>query len=315
MTIRFMDGFDQFDRQDKLTDVLKTAGYEAEGNAAIVEGRTPIAHALQFEGRIKRIVQSRDPRVVIGFAYKATSAREPIVSIKDVCTLDWQKTVAIGGHLGEAIPLIRLWYYYELVIDKTAKTIQVYINNELDLTVPLPESAAFVTSFEIEWASTAESGSKHLDDFIVIDGQGDNVKDRVGPVSLSMRLPQTDAVTEFSPSKEGPLANMVNATPPTEGNYIQSNTSGAVATFISNADPGKGDVIAVGVVVRARKSDIDKRQMGMMVGTKEQRIEQIQTQLETTPTYSYATFERAPDGSAWTAATVQNTPFGVVVRP
>lgn len=316
--LKFMDGFEQFDGAgDKLVDALKSAGYTATGAVTIADGRKVPAKALAIDGAVGRTFTSAAQKVVIGFAYKGNSARSRIITIKDVVSLEWPDTVAIGSAKGTAIPLIDLWYYYELVINKTDMSVQVWINNELDLTAPLPQAAQFKQTYECSWGPAAQAdGTKSLDDLVFIDASTGKYTDRVGPVALSLRVPTEDVISEFSPSTGSAHYPLVSVLPPDDAKFVQSNQSGKMDTYRSGAAVPASGILAVGLTVRARKSDIDGRQMGMIVGDgKGVFKEVVQTTMDTVPTYNYAVFETAPNGSAWNTTAVQTTPFGVVVRP
>lgn len=313
--LKFMEGFDQFNGQTDVAAAMNTAGYVATGTPKIVEGRKPTTRCVEFEGTITRTFNTTEQLVVLAFAYNALKARADIVTIKDVMTLAWPDTLAIGNTKGVAIPLVKLWYYFEIAIDKVNKEIRVYINNELDFTAALPASATFLQDYEVTWAGAA-GDAKQLDDLVFIDSAAGKYRDRVGPVQLTLRLPTEDVVSEFSPASGSSHFPMVNKVPPTDENYIQSNVSGAVDTFRSTAPAADGTLLAVGMVVRARKSDIDARQFGMVIGDpKGVKKEVLQATMETTPTFSYAVFETDASGADWKNDTMQSTPFGVAVRP
>lgn len=310
-----MDGFDQFEGQTKMADALSMAGYETSGNVAMVNGRNQKTRALQFEGTIKRTFTSSENKVVFGFAYCANNDRSTIVTIKDLLTLEWPGAIQIGSVVGDAKPIIGIWYYYEIVVDKSSKEISVYINNELDLVASMPDSATFMRDFEVSFA--AGKSAKQIDDLVFIDSADGGAKDRVGPLAIGIRLPRADVVTDFSvPNENYHFAN-VNVLPPVSGAYIKSNVSKATDTFLSSDEIGDGTPVAVGMVVMAKKSDIDGRQLGMLVGdAKSGKVKEvIDTNLSTTDKFSYAVFETDPDGNAWTSQTIQSTPFGVRVRP
>lgn len=316
MSIKHMDGFDQFEGQSDVAAALSSAGYEATGNTNIVVGRTAKTRCVQFEGSIKRSFTSNANLVVLGFAYCATAARSQILVIKDMLTLDWPGSIQIGGVTGEAKPIVGVWYYYEIVIDKNSHEIRVYINNELDLVASIPDSAMFIKDYEVTWASVDNGGAKNIDDLMFIDSDGGTYKDRVGPVSLSLRLPSADVVSEFSVPDENYHFSQVNKLPPVEGSYVKSNVSKAADTYVSSDEVGNGVPIAVGMVAVARKSDIDGRQLGMLVGdAKGTSKEVLNTDLTTTDKFFYAVFETDPNGSAWDTQSVQTTPFGIRVRP
>lgn len=313
--LKFMDGFDQFLGAPSISDATFSAGYVSTGDLSIEEGRKTGTRCVQFNGSISRTFTSSAQQVVIGFAYKANKSRGDIVLIKDVATLGWSSVVNIGGTNGTAIPLVDLWYYYEVVVDKAAKEIRVYINNELDLTAALPDTATFMQDYEVTWFASADD-EKQLDDLVMIDSSAGKMQDRVGPVQLALRLPRTDVVSEFSPSNGTQLFPMVNKVPAVDGNNIVSNVSGAAATFRSTDAAPEGDLLAVGMVVQAQKSDIDGRQVGLLVGDAAGvNKEVIQPTLSLTPTFSYAVFETTPSGDAWNTDNMNTTPFGVKVRP
>lgn len=314
--LKFMDGFDQFNGSTLVSDAMKSAGYTLSGAEPVIgPGRKTGTRCVNYTGTIGRIFSSSAQLVVLGFAYCAQKKRDDILAIKDVLTLSWPDAVAIGNTKGVAIPLVNLWYYYEIAIDKAAKEIRVYINNELDLTAALPSTADFMQDYEVTWTGTA-TDTKMLDDLVFLDSAAGKYVDRVGPVQLSLRLPRSDVIGEFSPATGTDHFPMVNKVPPTDAAYIQSNVSGAVDTFRSNDPAADGALLAIGMVVRARKSDIDGRQFGMLVGdAKGVNKEVIQTTMDVKPTFNYAVFETAPSGAAWNTDNMQTTPFGVKVRP
>lgn len=315
--LKHMDGFDQFAGGGDIPAALVSAGYKASGSVSIGDARKVPGKALAIDGSVGRVFTSSAQKVVLGFAYKANTKRSQIVAIKDVLTLKWDDHIAIGSAVGAAIPLINLWYYYEIVINKADMTIQVWINNELDLTTQLPQAAQFQQTYECTWGPVAQDdGTKMLDDLVFIDSSTGKYVDRIGPVAMTLRVPTEDVLQEFSPSTGSAHYPLVAAIPPDDAKFIQSNQSGNMDTFRSSAVAPATGILAVGLVVRAKKSDIDGRQMGMLIGDgKGVYKEVVQTVMDTKNTYSYAVFEKAPNDSDWTTNTVQTTPFGVAVRP
>lgn len=323
MSLRFMDGFDQFYGETQMIDTMTAAGYTVGGYIGVSDGRTPASKAVQIgnggtSGSIKRTFASDQNITVLGFAYMASEDRDNIVSIASVATLAWSATtgqISIGGVPGVASIVRAVWYYFEIVIDKTAGEIRVYINNELDLTVALPSGAAFITDFECTWASPGDI--KKMDDLTFVDSSAGRYTNRIGPVAITARMPVVDVDEEWSAASGTDHFAMVNNVPVDPAKFIQSNTSGAFDTFLASgpvSDPN--NILAVGVVARARKSDVDNRQLGLVVGPKAgTNKEVLQPTLQTTDTYSYAVFEDDPSDVAWSEETISNTPFGVVVRP
>jgi hypothetical protein len=327
MSILFMDGFDQLrdvsgaGNPSPLATYLNASGYTVTGVVSMEEGRTQAVRALQLTNTasLSRTFTSAQSKVVIGFAYNAASKRSAVVNIPNVGTLDWDTEtgkMSLANGTGTATILLGLWYYFEIVIDKANQLLQLYINNGKDIEVALPATAINLSTFACTWSGTAAE-TKKIDDIFVVDSSTGKYVDRVGPIAIQCRLPTSDVDKEWSPSTGTDHWDLVNNQPPDETQYIQSNTSGAEDSFLSNDGlPSGAQVIAVGLVVLNKKSDIDARQLGMVVGRKGQPQKQVlDTNLTTTPKYSYAVFESAPGDAAWTDETVTSIPFGVVVRP
>lgn len=327
MSILFMDGFDQLrdvsgdGNPSALGTYLNASGYTVTGTVTMEEGRTQAVRALQLlnTASIKRTFTSTQGKIIIGFAYNAAAKRSAVVTIPGVGTLDWNTEtgkMTLANGTGTATILLGLWYYFEIVVDKLNQVLQLYINNGKDIEVALPSTAVNLSTFECTWSGTA-ADTKKLDDIMVVDSGTGKYTDRVGPIAIQCRLPSSDVDKEWSPSTGSDHWDLVNNQPPDETQYIQSNTSGATDTFLSNDGlPSGAQIIAVGLTVLNRKSDIDARQLGMVVGRKGQAQKQVlDTDLTTTPKYSYAVFESGPGDVAWTDETVTSIPFGVVVRP
>jgi hypothetical protein len=264
-------------------------------------------------------------KFTVGFAHMANT-RGKILSITGVVDMDWPSFITMGGVNGQAIPARNVWYYYEVVIDKTAKTAKLYINNTLDLTCPLTDAQAAQTSFTFVWQS--ENGAvSRIDDIVFVDNaapNGETTLDRIGPVNIDLRLPTSDAgPNAWSPSTPGAEHwTQVGLLPPSQESFIRSATSGAQDLFLSNkalpdgAGTAEQPILAVGVVALAMKGDIDNRQLGLVLGAPgATQKEIIDTTLSVVPEYSYGVFEKAPGNVAWDAANVVSTPFGVAVRP
>lgn len=319
--LRHMDGFEQFGgiAAADLPEALASAGYQSSGDVrttggaseglSVAVGKTDGSSPASFS----RTFKSTADVVVLGFAYKAPAARGTIVEIKDVLTLDWVGNVLVGTTAGTALPLLDTWYYFEIVVDRDARTAAVYINDGLDLQVMLSDTAIGINSLEVKWPTAGDV--KCIDDVVFIDSADGKFIDRVGPVALTYRLPMYDQAAEWSPSKSMPHFELVNNLPPLEDEYIQSNISGARDSFLSDTPlPDDGEILAVGEVVRARKSDIDGRQLGLYMGettTSEVLIDEMSMENQ----FYYAVFEKTPAGADWNRENLGLNPFGVIVRP
>lgn len=328
--LQFIDGFDQLTGIDSdgnpspLQTVMQNSGYTLSGAVSLDVGRTQNTQALKLGegaaiGSIKRTFNSTLQLAVIGFAYKATSKRNTIVDIANLGALTWNDTtgkLSLAGGTGTATILLNLWYYFEIVIDKTNGAVQLWVNNGKDIEVALPSSAQFLNAYTCTWASVADD-SKMLDDLYFLDNAAGRYTARMGPMTIMARLPTSDVDREWTPSTGVSHWPLVANQPPVDEEFVQSNTSGATDTYLSNQGlPQGAQILAVGLTVLNKKSDIDARQLGLVVGKKgDPQVEKIDTALSVDPKYSYAVFESAPDGSAWTDPSVTSVPFGVIVRP
>lgn len=315
--IMFMDGFEQFKGGTKVD--LGQAGYDAVGGVNMADGRTAesvcVAIGGDADSSLSRTFTSGANRIVLAFAYLADTSREDIVSIDNAFKLEWPDKLQINGSKGAVIPVIGLWYYFELVMDRAAQSIEVYVNNVKDLTVAMPAAMQNLNTWKCTWASPSKI-TKRLDDVFFITSGTPNPVDRIGPQAISIRMPTSDVTKEWSAAVGDDHFAMVDNRPPADTQYIQSAVSGAQDLFRSGATGNGKPITAVGVVVRARKSDIDNRQIGIVVGPKTgTQKETLVSALLTTPTYNYAVFPTDPAGAAWTDSSVLDTPFGVVVRP
>lgn len=323
----FMDGFDQLrdTPAENMLATLNASGYTAVGAVTVAAARDTTQRCLQIGdggsavASLKRIFSSAANKVIIGFAYRASATRTNIVEIKNVGTLAWNPDtgkLGFAGGTGTATILLDLWYYFEIVVDKAGELVQVYVNNGKDIEAGIPDSAKFLTQYETTWTNSA-TDFKCVDDLVLVDAGTGRYTDRVGPISILTRLPTSDVDKEWTPSSGNDHYALVDNQPPRDDEFIQSNTSGATDTFLANAGlPANAQIIAVGLTVRNKKSDIDARQLGMVMGRKGQtQKEVVDTNLSTTPKYSYAVFESSPDGAAWNDVSTTSTPFGVVVRP
>lgn len=271
---------------------------------------------------VRRAFTSTSNYVVIGFAHSAT-ARGRIFSIDGLLDMDWPSGISILGQAGLSTPIRNTTYYYEIVIDKAANTVSLYTNDTLDITVPLPAAGAAMTTYNLSWQ--AENGAvAKLDDLYLLDGttnDGATLTTRLKPISIAMRLPTSDLDVNWEPSAEGDHWPLVGTLPPSTGSYVSSATPGQQDLYKSStplpdgAGTTESPIIAVGLVALAQKSDLDARQLGLVIGAAGNQSEVIDDTLSITPEYSFAVFEKSPGNVAWTPASVLDTPFGVAVRP
>ena len=303
-------------------DIAWVAVGDASGGA---QGMAAIHVSLAAPTTVTRTFTSEASRVTVGFAHKA-SARGRIASIAGVCDIDWPGKVEILGEQGNGVPIRNAWYYYELTIDKTNETITLHVNNTLDLTVPMPAEVQEITNYEVTWQ--VENGAiGQIGDIYFLDNESTNsgsLTERLGPIQVLIRLPDEDVLAEWQSTEDEqtPHWSVVGTPPPEDGRYIYSNLTGQMDLFTSSdpLPPEAGSpempILAVGLVALASKSDVDNRQLGLVLGdVGPDQKEVVDTELSLSPEYSYAVFEQAPGDVAWDENNVVTTPFGVVVRP
>lgn len=310
-----------------ILDINVAAG--AQAGWALVGARTaqvnataPLYVSLAPPTTMSRTFVSTSDKIVIGFAHRAT-ARGRIFSIKDVLNMDWPAGVEILGQRGTSVPIRNVWYYYEVEIDKIANKVRLFVNDTADIEVDLPVAAAGVTSYVMTWE--AENGAvARLDDLYLLDGETVGVgalTARLKPISIAIRMPTEDVLTEWDSSSPGEHWPLVGLLPPSDMSYVRSAVSGEQDIYASDTPlpDGAGEetmpIIAVGVMALAQKSDLDNRQLGLVIGQPGNQKEVIDTALSTTLEYSFAVFETGPGDQAWTAESVVSTPFGIAVRP
>ena len=313
--------------QNHLYDINTSSGAQVGwcvvgARAGDVSSTATIYVSMAPPTTISRTLVSTQSRVVIGFAHRA-SARGRILAVKDLFNMDWPAGIEVLGQRGASVPIRNVWYYYEIEIDKAAKKLRLFVNDTLDLTADLPAAADAMTNYVITW-QTENGAVSRVDDVYLLDSDitgGSTLTSRLKPISVPLRLPTADAVVDWDGSDPGPHWSLVGLLPPSPTSYVRSAISGEQDLYTSGTPLPAGagtetmPIIAVGVIALAQKSDLDNRQLGLVVGEPGNQKEVIDTSLPTTLEYSVAVFEKAPGDQPWTAENVQSTPFGIAVRP
>lgn len=338
---KFCDGFDQY-AADGVTGATLQPYLEANGyivtNATattfqVVPGRRTGAHALQFSVARNSTTNASlqwgftpsGNLAVFGFALYATGSRMRIARIANVIDLDWDTTTGkmkVGTQLGVNPLILSAWYYIEIRIDIAAKSVQVFANNELQLTVDV-SSTTLPSLYSIVWGQVGtapDAGVQWLDDFYVLDGSGSRNLDRLGPIEITTRAPTADITTQWTAVNAAVGATHASIAAQLEPNktnapYLQSNTAGATDLFRSNTVlPTSNQIFAVSVLAYARKGDLDDRKIGLLVQPDGGSSNEIQLSLMETFKYYQATYEQVPGGGDWSQNSVESLQFGIVTR-
>ncbi|EBA1156396.1 hypothetical protein FHB72_03920 [Salmonella enterica] len=337
---KFCDGYDHYAeigvKGTALQSYLEAAGYvvrnASDTTFSVVEGRRTGARALKFTVAASSSVNASlswgftttATSVVFGFAMKAGLSRMRIARIENIVDIEWDTTtgkIRVGEQLGVNPLILNAWYYFEIEIDKTANTVKIYANNELQLTVT--PSSAPTTTYTIVWGQTGtapNAGEQTLDDFYVIDGSGSRNNARLTPVEVTSRMPTADVSTQWdvvNASSSTPHYQIVSQLSPGGESkpYLQSNTAGATDMYRSNVTlPNNNQIFAVSVIAYARKGDLDDRKLGLVVNTEGGTPTEIQVPLTESYKYYQASFEQAPGGSDWNQNNVESLQFGIITR-
>jgi hypothetical protein len=333
--ILHMDGFAQFNglSASNLAIALANAGWvNPVPNVALQPGRIANSTALTFQQAtaaaapgVRRTINTNANMFWVGFAFKGTE-RAPIASIAGV-KLDWHAGISVGSVNGTAIPARNVWYYYELEVDRANKKLNIYVNDSLDVSADLDPAIAAQTSYDLVLApngayDATKATELRYTDFYTCDASS-GINSRMHPMQITTRLPDADYVISggsappvWSPSTGSDHYKMVNSLPADGSKYIQSGVSGAMDLFSSSAAlPDGSQVLAVGLIAQAKKTDIDNRKLGMVFGGPGAQLEVVQPTLSTDWAMYYAFYDKAPGGGDWTLDDAENLPFGVVVRP
>lgn len=338
---KFCDGFDQY-ADVGATGVTVQPYLEANGyivtNATastfgVVAGRRTGARALQFtvarssttNASLQWGFTPQGNLAVFGFALYATGSRMRIARIANVIDLEWDTTTGkmkVGTQLGVNPLILAAWYYIEIRIDIAAKSVQVFANNELQLTVDV-SATTLPTVYSIVWGQVGtapDAGVQWLDDFYVLDGSGTRNIDRLGPIEVTTRAPTADVAVAWTPVNATANATHASIAAQLEPNksgapYLQSNTAGATDLFRSNTVlPTNNQIFAVSVLAYARKGDLDDRKIGLVVQPDGGASNEIQLSLLETFKYYQATYEQVPGGGDWSQNSVESLQFGIVTR-
>lgn len=341
----FIDGFDHYAQVGVsgtvLQKYLEAANYTVRNSTSttfsVVDGRLPDQRALKFSvpansSTVPSLSWGYNAgagatKIVFGFAIKATGARMRVCRIEGgVLDLDWDATTGklkIGSTLGSAVLILNAWYFIEVVMDKTAATISIYANDELQLTVPM--STVPSNPVTITWGQTATqaaAGDQTIDDLYVLDNETGTRIDRLGPCSVNTRLPTADVTTQWTIVANGATPaptthySVAGQLAPLEANkpYLQSNVNGNTDEFRSNAVlPNANTIYGVGLVALARKGDLDDRKLGLKLtvsGTSDEK----QISLIEANKYIQTTYETPPGGGNWSQNSVETATFGIVTR-
>lgn len=329
MAILHLDGFDHYQNVGgTLTGAdFPNIGYTitATNNSLVTVGTgssnasraIAISRSANGIAKLSKQIHSTGDKVIIGFAMHAT-ARERIVSVTGVFDVEWPATgyPKIGTDSGPTIPILNTWYYYELVINKTAKQVTLWLNGfeqfTSTFTADVPDDIEVVWG----WNTMGPAAVLKIDDLCVVDNADPTSvnTDRVGPLQVTTRFPSAGVQNQWTASTtQKQNWQIVSQVPANQLEYVQSNTLDAVDVYQST-QAVTGDVVAVAVSVLSAKADVDDHSIRVLIRQDGTDKESRDIPLSLQYTYNQAVFERDVNDLAWTAESASNARFGIKVK-
>lgn len=272
-----IDGFDHFANSSRLRDYLSGAGYKMDRlpQPSIVSGRGDprISRALSLNsGELRRDAPWTGNKFSFGCALEMGD-RGSVMGIR--FGLDHTDPIVLWFHpddgqprlndqTGGSLPVRWRYYYYEIELNRLAATATLYINNRMELVLPLNETQTSAATLEVTFGSMAEvfqfrpgdSASERFgriyDDTYIRDGE------RLGPIVVTTRFPTTEELMEWVVwgPPNATSVDILSAVPPQELDQYISTEYGSKMCRFSSGDALKSpyDVLATGLVALARKA-------------------------------------------------------------
>lgn len=277
-----------------------------------------IARATNGVARVSKQILVGGDKFAIGFAMKAT-ARQTIFKITDVFECLWPSTgkPVIGESAGPTIPILNTWYYWEFVVDKTAKTVDVWLNGFQQFTGTFTADVNDTIEFSWGWNEQGTAAVIYVDDIYVLDDVAVDASskiERIGPIEIATRLPTSTVQSQWKPTPTGKDSwKILSQIPALQNEFVESNVVGAQDLYASSTTVTK-EVIAVAVTALTAKTDIDDHAIALVLSDGTTVKEGAPIDLSTQYTYVQSVFESDPTGTGWTPASASAANFGIKVK-
>ncbi|EEN0389526.1 hypothetical protein CVQ90_20410 [Salmonella enterica subsp. enterica serovar Bareilly] len=328
----YFDGYEQFRSTDTSNPgtFMRLAGYTVRGAISAGLGRLPASIGLYtLNSAYERDWTWGGDTLTIGFACKqqargalfglkvgdATGRDVPhvVVYTDPVSALVTIQTGPDQSEVGYVTPIPTRWYYYEVVMNRATKVIEVFVNGKSDVAYTLPDVIAasavvrmvfnpfdMLPSFPAD--ANYKEDTKVFDDMYAQDGG------RLGAIQISGRLPDGDRDTEWGVAGPNPTAahnQMVGRLPPDMANmYIYTGTNDRHDSFVSSAKlPDNGAILAQGLIALVRKATADPVSIIANIDSHTVTLSNIGRNWE----YRYAQFTT----SGYDRAAIEAAEFGV----
>lgn len=313
----FMDGFEQFDKSDRLAVDMRRADYTVGSNVSMAAGRANGSRAIACSrASVERSFAWLEPIIAVGVAVKfngrgGTLKIGPVELIID----SEDGAPSFLGIRGGLRPIVDRWYFIEFVLDKNEATVSLFINGKPDGVAPMPVALLSSTSitvtlnpFSLPTSLIAEKpatdyATRTYDDLYVADGV------RVQPIQITTRFPTEDRETDWLTEATGNHSTILGKLPvEVLDRYIFSNEEGARDGFKSSTVfPDGAKPVALGAVGLFRKTDNVYAAIEFDVAGRTTRVDNIGSDWK----YAYAYVDVADTD---TTDSIVAAEFGITVR-
>ena len=277
-----------------------------------------IGRSLAGSSRVSKQIAIGGTKFVIGFAMNATG-RQSILKLTNLFEVLWPSNglPVINGVAGPTIPILNTWYYWEFVVDKVAKTVDVWLNGYQQFQSTFTADVPSVVEMSWGWNAAGDVAAVFIDDIYVLDdtSTGSNSKTaRLGPIQIATRLPTSTTHSEWAPTPSSKESwKIVSQIPALQNEYVESNVIGAYDLYASSTTV-TAEVIAVAVSALTAKTDIDQHAISLVMSNGNTVVEGAPIDLSTQYTYVQSVFEGDVNGTPWTPATASAVNFGIKVK-
>lgn len=206
--------------------------------------------------------------------------------------------------------------YLEIVYDFTANTYTAYWDDVYGgagniATISVANLKAGKLVMFVNHASSGSSGVTAIKDIVVTDSiAGDGIITRVGPRSVLPITVDVATGTDWTVSDGGTILNALNAAPETGTATCTSGPSKAPLVVSLNATGIAAGANIDGIMLAlVGKTDVPGALTGVKLTNGAKTINGVSKAIGTTQKYGnpMGAYARAPDGSRWTAASIDST--------
>lgn len=251
---------------------LTECGYTVTGLPAPAPDRTTFAVAADLsQGGFSFPVSTTDPVVAFGFAVRYDEPGD-VWRINDDLVLTLDEYPLLSGIAGPNKISANRWLFAEVLIRKGDNLVDLYLNDQLQLSVAMPQSLRFLTAFRPTFI--ARQG-------LIVDDVYAAAGGRMGPISTTAHFSLADL----------PWAG------DTKGDQVSSDVNDSVTG---------DDIKLVAVKARASRTDLDNRRVATFAGEQLREVS-----VSTEEAYRQGVFATQPNGSPWTPAAVAALSYGV----